>query len=140
MCVFLYYCIFTYRCLKKRYKNVNKSSILFVWGLFMVENVNFNGLLYCARKFEEDGRFANGKHWKIANGGYDLLFEVYYDNFPVAGYIRDDGFSNYGHLNETEMNKLMHTICLEVSGLKETLTEEERRAKEQKEDIELEER
>lgn len=91
----------------------------------MLGKINFNGLKFCARKFEEDGRIANGRHWSIATGGYDLLFEIYYDHLPVAGYIRGDGFSNYGHLNDTEMNRLMHTVCLEVSGIKEILIKEE---------------
>ena len=104
----------------------------------MSENVNFNGLKFCAKNFEEDGKCATGKHWKIVNGGYDLVLEVYYDNLPIAGYINGDGFSNYGHLNDTEMNRLMHTICLEVSGLKETLIKDQ--LKTEKEEVEMEER
>lgn len=105
----------------------------------MAENVNFNGLKFCAKKYEESGKVAEGRHWSIANGGYDLLFEIYYDRLPVAGYIKGDGFSNYGHLNETEMNRLMHTVCLEVSGIKETLIKDEQKEKESETDY-MEER
>jgi len=37
------------------------------------------GLTGVLEKFNEDGKFASDDHWKINNGGYDLLWQLYYD-------------------------------------------------------------
>lgn len=87
-------------------------------------NVNFNGLQYCAKQFEEDGMTATGGKWKIARGGYDLDFEVYFNNTPVAGYY-EDGFENYGHLSDRDFTRLMHTIGTQMTGIKEVCINEE---------------
>lgn len=50
----------------------------------MVYKVNLKGLRNVLQKFEEDGRVASGTHWKIAKGGYDLWWQLYYDNVPVV--------------------------------------------------------
>ena len=45
----------------------------------------WKGLLPILREFDEQGwkgSFSQGS-WKIANGGYDLWFEIYYNNSPV---------------------------------------------------------
>ena len=46
--------------------------------------INLKGLRQTLRKFDEDGFCVSGKHWKIAKGGYDLYWELYYDNVPVV--------------------------------------------------------
>jgi len=53
-------------------------------------NVKLNGLRKLLRSFEEDGYCVSGKHWKIAKGGYDLYFEIYYDEIPVVDCISNE--------------------------------------------------
>ena len=45
--------------------------------------INFRGLKSVLEKFNDNGRYAKGTHWSIANGGYDLWWELYYDNIPI---------------------------------------------------------
>lgn len=41
------------------------------------------GLVKCLRDFDEDGRYARSGNWSIGQGGYDLNWELYYDNKPI---------------------------------------------------------
>lgn len=49
------------------------------------------------RKFNEDGRLVERKHWKIAKGGYDLWFSLYYCDLCVIeccdGTLENVGFA-----------------------------------------------
>lgn len=44
---------------------------------------SFVGLKTALKNFDEDGRYAKCGNWSIANGGYDLWFEIYYDGYTV---------------------------------------------------------
>ena len=45
--------------------------------------INFRGLKSVLGKFNDNGKYAKGTHWSIANGGYDLWWELYYDGLPI---------------------------------------------------------
>lgn len=45
--------------------------------------INFRGLKSVLEKFDNNGKYAEGTHWSIANGGYDLWWELYYDDLPI---------------------------------------------------------
>lgn len=47
-------------------------------------DISLRGLKAILKKFDENGRYAEGTHWSIANGGYDLWWELYYDNIPIV--------------------------------------------------------
>lgn len=41
-------------------------------------------LIGALKTFDSNGKSSTRGNWRIANGGYDLAFEVYYNNTPVA--------------------------------------------------------
>lgn len=47
-------------------------------------DISLRGLKAILKRFDENGRYAEGTHWSIANGGYDLWWELYYDNMAIA--------------------------------------------------------
>lgn len=48
-------------------------------------SVSIRGFRSALRKFvSADASSVSTKHWKVAKGGYDLWFEIYFDNVPVA--------------------------------------------------------
>lgn len=76
-----------------------------------MENLKLSGLKNVLKKFDEHqwkGSFTNG-NWRIANGGYDLWFELYYCNQPV---VRCEGgvLSSSFDLPLIEKAKLYHKI------------------------------
>lgn len=44
---------------------------------------NLQGLRSQLRKFDGNGKYVRGRHWEIANGGYDLYFQISYDGVSV---------------------------------------------------------
>lgn len=46
-----------------------------------------SGLRNVLRRFDSNGSSAKSGHWYIGNGGYDLDWELYYDNQPVIDCI-----------------------------------------------------
>lgn len=51
-----------------------------------IDNLNKSLVTKMLDTFNSNGRYAHRGNWSIANGGYDLLWEIYYDGLPV---IRD---------------------------------------------------
>lgn len=49
-----------------------------------------NKLVSALKTFDSNGKVSNRGSWKIANGGYDLSFEVYYNGVPVAQCMTDN--------------------------------------------------
>ena len=45
--------------------------------------IKFRGLKPILKKFDDNGKCVKGTHWSIANGGYDLWWELYYDDIPI---------------------------------------------------------
>lgn len=45
---------------------------------------DFGNLRKALDTFDRNGRYSSRGHWSIARGGYDLWFEIYYDNYPVV--------------------------------------------------------
>ena len=53
------------------------------------EFLDWNGLIPCFTMFDEHGwkgSFSKN-NWRVANGGYDLWFELYYNDQPVVDCI-----------------------------------------------------
>ena len=50
------------------------------------EFLDWNGLTPCLTKFDEYGWVGSfsKNNWRVANGGYDLWFELYYNNIPIV--------------------------------------------------------
>ncbi len=67
----------------------------------------------CARRFlEGDNRYAKDGLWTMANGGYDLWWEICYDRVPVIGCIDGDVeaySSEYQEIAERLVKKLGYT-------------------------------
>lgn len=79
-----------------------------------MENLKFAGLKDLLKTFDEHswkGSFSRGD-WKIANGGYDLWFELYYGNQVVAQCVAGKLSCNF-EIPLIEKAKLYHKI-LEV--------------------------
>ncbi len=51
---------------------------------------SLKGLKNILNKFDKDGMYVCGTHWKIVNGGYDLYWQLYYDNIPVVSCILNE--------------------------------------------------
>ena len=60
------------------------------------EDIRLSGLRKCIESFMNGsrGRYSRGK-WSIANGGYDLEWELYYNNQPFMGKISDEDAKFY---------------------------------------------
>lgn len=70
---------------------------------------NFKRLLLRFDEHGWKGRFNEGP-WSIANGGYDLWFEIYYENEPIAQCIAGKVSSHFtidGIDNEKLINKIL---------------------------------
>lgn len=48
-----------------------------------MEKISFNGLKLALQKFDKNGKYAEAGLWSIANGGYDLWWEIYYNGYTV---------------------------------------------------------
>lgn len=85
-------------------------------------------LISALKTFDRNGKVSERGSWKVANGGYDLAFEVYYKGQPVAqgmsdGKIKTDfDTSEFGFTNED----LKKAICSVYSDMCESndLTED----------------
>lgn len=71
-------------------------------------------------RYEHNGKFAKQGNWKIARGGYDLAFQLLYDDLALIDGIRsvwDDNtileldVKTYGANNEYSTNDLANYIC-----------------------------
>lgn len=71
-------------------------------------------------RYNSNGKFAKQGSWKIARGGYDLAFQLYYNDLALIDGI-NDGFSNkttleldqdtYGKNDEYDVKDLANYIC-----------------------------
>ena len=86
----------------------------------MHENISLRGLRQLLVKFDEDGKLAEGKHWKIANGGYDLWWVLYYDDIAVVECHASGKYCNFRELgelrscgiySEADFLRVCKTIC-----------------------------
>ncbi len=46
-------------------------------------SISFTGLVSALKKFDENGKYSKCGKWSIANGGYDLWWEIYYEDYTV---------------------------------------------------------
>lgn len=77
--------------------------------------MTFTGLKDVLRTFDQHGwkgSFTRGL-WRIANGGYDCWFELYYKELPVAQCIVGTLECNYTWVSDAEKEKMFDKI-LEV--------------------------
>lgn len=76
-----------------------------------MQKYNPEGLRACLKEFDEGGKTASCGKWKIARGGYDLNWELYYDNEAVMQCIgkriravrSEKGNSNFDDVMKTVM-------------------------------------
>ena len=67
--------------------------------------ITFTGLKTALKKFDKTGTYAQCGDWSIANGGYDLYFEIYYKGYTVLQNISNKlqgGFRPLDFTEETE--------------------------------------
>ena len=69
------------------------------------------GLRETLRRFDANGTSATSGHWRIANGGYDLDWELYYDNQPVVDCVA--GCLQNICLPDSAWNKISQKILAE---------------------------
>lgn len=81
-----------------------------------MDEINCAGLRQILRRYSENGRWVGATHWSMAHGGYDLWWELYYDNVPVIGCCAGD-IENYC-LDEKQFKKAKKIILEEYSELK----------------------
>lgn len=48
-----------------------------------MKQISFAGLQNVLERFNKNGRYASCCDWEIANGGYDLWWEIYYKDCVV---------------------------------------------------------
>lgn len=82
----------------------------------MVDNINLAGLRQILRKFDENGYCVTATHWKIAKGGYDCWWELYYDEVPVLQCVA--GEIENGCLDEVLFRRIRDIILEEYRDLK----------------------
>lgn len=89
-----------------------------------IDNLNKSLVTKMLDTFDSNGRYAHRGNWSIANGGYDLYWEIYYDGLPV---IRDIG----GNVSE-ELNGWENWAKFVADYYKETYSSELRESKKDK--------
>ena len=75
--------------------------------------IKFNELLNALKQFDENGKLGESGKWKIANGGYDLWFEVYYEGYTVLQCIDGElrgGFRPIPEFNDDIEKELVSRI------------------------------
>ena len=72
--------------------------------------INFRGLKSVLEKFNDNGRYAEGTHWSIANGGYDLWWELYYDGLPILQCVAGELEIAVCDLTESTEKRLIETV------------------------------
>ena len=73
-------------------------------------SINFRGLKSVLGKFHDSGKYAKGTHWSIANGGYDLWWELYYDDLPILQCIAGELEIAVCGLTESTERRLIETV------------------------------
>lgn len=76
-------------------------------------DISFKGLKSALKKFDENGKYARCGHWSIANGGYDLYWEIYYKGCPVLQCIAGEvsgGLRPFQEFTEEVENKLIKVV------------------------------
>lgn len=74
---------------------------------------SFSDLKKALKRFDENGKIAKQGDWKIAKGGYDKNFEVYYKEDPiVGGFVGDSGTEVRVYDRENDLaNKASEIVC-----------------------------
>ena len=72
--------------------------------------IDFSGLKTALKKFNNNGKFATCKKWCIINGGYDLEFEIKYNDDVVIQCIGGDLHTVNGLIN-FDNDDLQQTIA-----------------------------
>ena len=76
-------------------------------------SINFRGLKSVLEKFNDNGKYAEGTHWSIANGGYDLWWELYYDGLSILQCIAGEleiADCDLCDLTESTEKRLIETV------------------------------
>lgn len=88
--------------------------------------INFTGLRTALEKFDENGKHAKCGKWSIANGGYDLWWEIYYEGYTVLQCIDGElqgGFRPFSEFTEETEKELIKRVKSIYTDLKESVDE-----------------
>ena len=88
--------------------------------------IRFSGLRTALEKFEENGKYAKCGKWSIANGGYDLWWEIYYEGYTVLQCIDGElqgGFRPIPEFTEETEKELIKRVKSIYTDLKESVDE-----------------
>ena len=91
--------------------------------------INFTGLRTALEKFDENGKIAKCGKWSIANGGYDLWWEIYYEGYTVLQCIAgrlEGGFRPIPEFTEKTEKELIKKVKSIYTGLKESSYKKEK--------------
>ena len=90
----------------------------------MIDKITLRGLKAALERFDEDGIFAATKHWSIAKGGYDMWWQLYYNEngsfvvgIPIVECINGE-LQDCGQLSDTDFRRVTKVICSIYRGLK----------------------
>ena len=64
--------------------------------------IDIRGLSTVLKKHQETGLWEQGRHWAIGRGGYDLNWQVYYNNAPIVECVKND-INGYALANDAEL-------------------------------------
>lgn len=73
----------------------------------------FTGLKTVLNQFDKTGKYAKCGNWSIANGGYDLWWEIYYNGYTVLQCIAgklSGGFRPIPEFTEAVENELIARV------------------------------
>ena len=88
--------------------------------------ISFSGLKTALEKFEDNGKYAKGGKWSIANGGYDLWWEIYYEGYTVLQCIDGElqgGFRPIPEFTDEAEKELIKKVKSIYTDLRDSVNE-----------------
>lgn len=76
------------------------------------DTFELRGLRECLRSFENNGYSATRGRWKIGVGGYDLDWELYYDNYTIVD-CYDDVLEFNGNIDDYPNGRKVIKVILQ---------------------------
>ena len=75
-------------------------------------DIDFSGLKTALKKFDNNGKLATCKKWCIINGGYDLEFEIKYNNNVVLQCIGGDlhAVNSFSEFDDDDLQQIIAYI------------------------------
>lgn len=78
-----------------------------------MNNLKFSGLKTALNKFNNNGKYVKCMDWSIASGGYDLWWEIYYQDYTVLQCVDGEligGFRPIPEFNDKMEVKLIEKV------------------------------